>query len=184
MVLSLMMPSINNITYNILGGRRIVNVAKDIFYFFPECDYIMTFDSYVKNWANNSLPEFVTFDPENKDGDWFTVDLEDTGYEGSHFDIILRVNILDPEEDYSIEHYHSNVVNSRYILWTIDMTYFPYIPPNIAPKFESMIKRNFHMFLGESMSYSTGIPSNDTVNVEITWTPKSLSNFMTHQIDK
>jgi hypothetical protein len=95
----------------------------------------------------------------------------------------VRVDITDPEEN-TVEHLHENVVNSRYVLWTIDMFYFPYIPPNDAPKFMDMIKSNFIMYLGETQSYSTGRPSSDTKSLEISWTPKSLKSFMKYQTDK
>jgi hypothetical protein len=95
----------------------------------------------------------------------------------------LRVNIIDPVE-YTAEHLHKNVVNSRYVLWTIDMFYFPYIPPNDAPFFMDMIKSNFNMYLGETQSYSTGRPSSDTKSLEISWSPKSLKSFMKYQTDE
>ena len=96
---------------------------------------------------------------------------------------MLQVNIFDPKEEV-YEHFNSNVTDSRYIHWTIDLTYFPYIPLNDPPYFNSMLKRNIILDLDEVSSFSTGIPSNDTVWIDITWKPDYLENFMELKTDQ
>ena len=150
-------------------------MAQDIFYFFPECEYILEFESYEINSLNNSVPYFLTFDPTNEDGDWYAINVEDPTLMGQRFEIVLKVNIFDPDpEELVYEHFDSNVTDSRYIHWTIDLTYFPYIPPNDPPYFDSMLKSNIILNLNEEASFSTGIPSNDTVWIDVTWKPDYL----------
>jgi len=133
----------------------------------------LTFISYDESSLSKSLPYFLTFDPTHEAGLWYSIEIEDTLLEGSHYDIVLEVGIWDPVE-LTFEHSHKNVINSRFIYWTIDLTYFPYIPPNEAPRFTSEIKNNFVLDLGDEASFTTGIPTNDTIKLDIQWKPKNL----------
>jgi hypothetical protein len=90
-------------------------------------------------------------------------------------DIQIQTNIMDKNViPNTKEHTHSNVKYNRLYNWTLSLVQFSFVAENTPPSFQKDIPLLESMKEGEVLSFSTGLPSDDTVKVEITFTPKNL----------
>jgi hypothetical protein len=68
-------------------------VASEEYYFWPECKYNMTFESYFSN--GSALPDFITFDPTDAYGNWYIINTEDILQQGQELEIVVLTSIYD-----------------------------------------------------------------------------------------